>query len=87
MMVTYFAISLFGFLLNVTAKILIFHESNNKNREIFLGTVAENGNGCGNGCEKRVVFFLVSSAKSFYLCNVKRKNDFSNRSIPTQNKE
>jgi len=58
-----------------------------KNRKIFLGTVAENGNGCGNGCEKRVVFFLVSSAKSFYLCNVKRKNDFSNRSIPTQNKE
>jgi hypothetical protein len=58
-----------------------------KNREIFLGTVAENGNGCGNGCEKRVVFFLVSSAKSFYLCSVKRKNDFSNRSIPSQDKE
>jgi len=58
-----------------------------KNREIFLGTVAKNGNGCGNGCEKRVVFFLVSSAKSFYLCNVKRKNDFSNRSIPSQDKE
>jgi len=47
-----------------------------KNREIFLGTVAENGNGCGNGCEKRVVFFLVSSAKSFYLCSVKRKKRF-----------
>jgi hypothetical protein len=76
-MVTYFAISLFGFLLYVPAKILIFHESNNKKqRNLF-----------GNGCGKRVVFFLVSSAKSFYLCNVKRKNDFSNRSIPTQNKE
>ncbi|MHC6729470.1 hypothetical protein [Segatella copri] len=58
-----------------------------KNREIFLGTVAENGNGCGNGCEKRVVFFLVSSAKSFYLCSVKKENDFSNRSIPSQDKE
>jgi len=58
-----------------------------KNREIFLGTVAENGNGCGNGCEKRVVFFLVSSAKSFYLCSVKRKNDFSNRSISSLDKE
>jgi len=58
-----------------------------KNREIFLGTVAENGNGCGNGCEKRVVFFLVSSAKSFYLCSVKEKNDFSNRSISSQEKE
>jgi len=58
-----------------------------KNREIFLGTVAENGNGCGNGCEKRVVFFLVSSAKSFYLCSVKKKNDFSNRSISSQDKE
>jgi hypothetical protein len=58
-----------------------------KNREIFLGTVAKNGNGCGNGCEKTVVFFLVFPAKSFYLCSVKRKNDFSNRSIPTQNKE
>nr|WP_294716725.1 hypothetical protein [Prevotella sp.] len=58
-----------------------------KNREIFLGTVAENGNGCGNGCEKRVVFFLVSSAKSFYLCSVKRKNDLSNRSIPSQDKK
>jgi len=58
-----------------------------KNREIFLGTVAENGNGCGNGCEKTAVFFLVFLAKSFYLCNVKRKNDFSNRSIPTQNKK
>jgi hypothetical protein len=29
-----------------------------KNREIFLGTVAENGNGCGNGCGKTAVFFL-----------------------------
>jgi len=58
-----------------------------KNREIFLGTVAENGNGCGNGCEKRVVFFLDFPAKSFYLCSVKRKNDFSNRSIPSQDKE
>ncbi|RGN80068.1 hypothetical protein DXB41_13030 [Segatella copri] len=58
-----------------------------KNREIFLGTVAENGNGCGNGCGKTAVFFLVFPAKSFYLCSVKRKNDFSNRSIPTQNKE
>jgi hypothetical protein len=58
-----------------------------KNREIFLGTVAENGNGCGNGCEKTADFFLVFPAKTFYLCSVKRKNDFSNRSIPSQDKE
>ena len=47
-----------------------------KNREIFLGTVAENGNGCGNGCEKTIDFFLVFPTKSFYLCNVKRKKRF-----------
>ena len=47
-----------------------------KNREIFLGTVAENGNGCGNGCEKTAVFFIVFLAKSFYLCSVKRKKRF-----------
>jgi hypothetical protein len=58
-----------------------------KNKEIFLGTVAENGNGCGNGCEKRIGFFLVLPAKTFYLCSVKRKNDFSNRSIFSQDKE
>ena len=47
-----------------------------KNREIFLGTVAENGNGCGNGCEKTIDFFLVFPTKSFYLCSVKRKKRF-----------
>ena len=47
-----------------------------KNREIFLGTVAENGNGCGNGCEKTADFFLAILAKSFYLCSVKRKKRF-----------
>ena len=47
-----------------------------KNREIFLGTVAKNGNGCGNGCEKTIDFFLVFPTKSFYLCSVKRKKRF-----------
>ena len=32
-------------------------------------------------------FFVVAFIENKYLCSVKRKNDFSNRSIPTQNKE
>lgn len=53
-MVTYFAISLWVFVYALV-KILILHESNNKMR-IFLGTVAENGNGCENGCGKKMLF-------------------------------
>ena len=43
-----------------------------------MGTVAENGNGCGNGCEKIDVFFLDFLPNSPYLCIVKSqksKND------------
>lgn len=36
-----------------------------KKLEIVLGTVAKNGNGCGNGCEKIVHFFDHCSVKSF----------------------
>ena len=46
-----------------------------------MGTVA------GTVAKKESFFFLDFPAKSFYLCSVKRKNDFSNRSIPSQNKE
>ena len=66
----------FSFLLYVLAKILIFYESNNKNREIFLGTVAENGNSCRNGCEKRAVFFLIFSKIVLSLQREKEKRFF-----------
>ena len=41
-----------------------------------MGTVAKNGNGCGNGCEKQSIFFLAFPAKTLYLCSVKRKKRF-----------
>lgn len=53
-MVTYLPY-LFGSFVYALVKILILHESNNKMR-IFLGTVAENGNGCENGCGKKMLF-------------------------------
>lgn len=40
---------------------------------IFLGTVAENGNGCENGCGKKDAFFLELPANSHYLYSVIRE--------------
>jgi len=87
MMVIYFAIFLFRFLMNVLAKILIFYESHNKKqRNLF-------GNGCGKWerlrerLQKNYRFFSCFSGKNVLsLQREKKKNDFSNRSIPSQKK-
>lgn len=38
-----------------------------------MGTVAENGNGCGNGCGKKDAFFLELPPNSRYLYSVIRE--------------
>ena len=36
-----------------------------------MGTVAKNGNGCGNGCEKKILLTLDYQSANLYLCIVK----------------
>ena len=50
----------------------------------FLGTVAENGNGCENGCGKKDAFFLELPAKSRYLYSVIREEQALSESTTSQ---
>jgi hypothetical protein len=74
---------LFGSFVYALVKILILHESNNKMR-IFLGTVAENGNGCENGCGKKDAFFLELPANSRYLYSMIREEQALSESTTSQ---
>ena len=49
-----------------------------------MGTVAENGNGCENGCGKKDAFFLELPANSRYLYSVIREEQVLSESTTSQ---